>query len=134
MVSLPSTQIYLDRPNRSQKVMLKVARVLLHSQTQTIEAYAVLDDGSERTIVLPQVVLQLGLSGVPEVLSLQTIQRNHTNFDGSKVTFEVSPFAKPSERYVIRNAFSAPGLCLAEHNYPVAALQKSYQAVTPHRL
>nr|XP_017211837.1 uncharacterized protein LOC108190121 isoform X2 [Danio rerio]XP_017211839.1 uncharacterized protein LOC108190121 isoform X1 [Danio rerio] len=126
MVSLPSTQIYLDRPNRSQKVMLKVARVLLHSQTQTIEAYAVLDDGSERTIVLPQVVRQLGLSGVPEVLSLQTIQRNHTDLNGSKVTFEVSPFAKPSERYVIRNAFSAPGLCLAEHNYPVAALQKSY--------
>lgn len=127
MVSLPSTQIYLDRPNRSQKVMLKVVRVLLHNGGQTMEAHAVLDDGSERTIVLPQVVRQLRLNGAPEVLPLQTIHQSHTKLDGSTVTFEVSSLTKPTERYVIRNAFTASGLSLAEHTYPVAALQKAYR-------
>ncbi|XP_039534154.1 uncharacterized protein LOC120483252 [Pimephales promelas] len=126
MVSLPSTQIYLDRPNRSQKVMLKVVKVLLHSGDRTIEAHAVLDDGSERTIVLPPVIQQLGLNGTSEVLSLQTIQQGHTKLEGSTVTLEVSPITKPTERYVIRDAFTASALSLAEHNYPVAALQKAY--------
>lgn len=127
MVSLPSTQIYLDRPNRSQKVMLKVVKVLLHSGGQTIEAYAVLDDGSERTIILPPVIQQLRLNGTPEVLSLQTIQQGHTKLEGTTVTLEVSPITKPTERYVIRDAFTASALSLAEHNYPVAALQKAYR-------
>ncbi|XP_067270804.1 uncharacterized protein [Pseudorasbora parva] len=127
MVSLPSTQIYLDRPNRSQKVMLKVVKVLLHSGGQTMEAHAVLDDGSERTIILPSVIQQLGLCGDAEVLPLQTIQQSHTKLEGSTVTLEISPITKPTERYIIRNAFTASGLCLAEHNYPVAALQKAYR-------
>ncbi len=127
MVSLPSTQIYLDRPNRSQKVMLKVVRVLLHNGDQKMEAHAVLDDGSERTIILPQVVRQLRLNGTPEVLPLQTIHQSHTKLDGSTVTLEVSSLTKPTERYVIRNAFTASGLSLAEHTYPVLALQKAYR-------
>ncbi len=127
MVSFPSTQIYLDRPNRSQKVMLKVVRVLLHNGDQTMEAHAVLDDGSERTIVLPQVVRQLRLNRAPEVLPLQTIHQSHTKLDGSTVTLEVSSLTKPTERYVIRNAFTASGLSLAEHTYPVVALQKVYR-------
>ncbi|XP_073718572.1 uncharacterized protein [Misgurnus anguillicaudatus] len=127
LVSSPSTPIYLDRPNRSQKVMLKVAKVLLHNGGQMIEAHAVLDDGSERTIVLPPVVQQLKLHGVPEVLPLQTIQQSHTAVKGASITFEISPIDRPTERYVIRNAFTAPGLSIAEHDYPVTALQKAYR-------
>ncbi|XP_057181866.1 uncharacterized protein LOC130548853 [Triplophysa rosa] len=40
---------------------------------------------------------------------------------------EVSSVFKPRKRFAIRNAFTATGLCLAEHNYPVAALQKAYR-------
>ncbi len=59
MVSSSPTSIYLDRPNRSPKVILKVVKVLLHSGEQTMETHAVLDDGSERTVVLQPVVQQL---------------------------------------------------------------------------
>ncbi|XP_073789840.1 uncharacterized protein [Danio rerio] len=127
MVSLPPTRIYLDRPNRSPKVMLKVVKVLLHSGRKTMETHAVLDDGSERTLVLQPVVQQLQLSGTPELLSLQTIHQCHTELIGSSVSFEVSSVSNPSKKFAIHNAFTAPGLCLAEHHYPVAALQRAYR-------
>ncbi len=124
--SLP-TSIYLDRPNRSPKVMLKVVKVLLHSGERTMETHAVLDDGSERTVVLQPVVQQLKLSCTPELLPLQTIHQCHTELAGSSVSFEVSSVSKPLKKFAICNAFTATGLCLAEHNYPVAALQKAYR-------
>lgn len=68
MVSSPTTKIYLDCPNHSQRVMLKVAKVLIHNGGKAIEIYAILDDGSERTVV--PVVQCLKLSGSPETLLL----------------------------------------------------------------
>ncbi|XP_052412579.1 uncharacterized protein LOC127957915 [Carassius gibelio] len=127
MVSLPPTRIYLDHPNHSPKVMLKVVKVLLHNGQQTMETHAVLDDGSERTLVLQPVVQQLKLSGTPELLPLQTIHQCHTELAGSSVSFEVSSVSKPERKFAIHNAFTATDLCLAEHNYPVAALQKAYR-------
>lgn len=50
MVTAPTTKVYLDRPNRSPKVMLKVVKVLLHNRGSALETYAVLDDSSERVI------------------------------------------------------------------------------------
>ncbi len=44
MVSLPPTQSYLDRPNSSPKVTLKVVKVLLYNGQHT---HAVPDDRSE---------------------------------------------------------------------------------------
>ncbi len=76
---------------------------------------------------VPQVVRQLRLNGAPEVLPLQTIHQSHTKLDGSTVTLEVSSLTKPMERYVIRNTFTTSGLSLAEHTYPVLALQKAYR-------
>lgn len=107
--------------------MLKVVKVLLHNGGQTMEAYAILVDGSERTTILPPVIQQLKLNEAPEVLPLQTIQQSHIKLEVSIVTLEVSPITKRTARYVIHNAFTASVLCLAEHNYPLAALQKAYQ-------
>ncbi len=120
MVSSSPTSIYLDRPNRSPKVMLKVVKVLLHSGEQTMETHAVLDDRSERTVVLK-------LSCTPELLPLQTIHQCHTELSGSSVSFEVSSVSKPLNKFAICNAFTDTGLCLVEHNYPMAALQKAYR-------
>ncbi len=47
MVTLPPSQIYLDRPNSSPKVILKVVKVLLYNGQHTMEAHAVPDDRSE---------------------------------------------------------------------------------------
>lgn len=67
MVTTPTTKVYLDRPNRSPKVMLKVVKVLLHSQDRVLETYAVLDHSSERSIILPHLTKQ------PETLTLRTV-------------------------------------------------------------
>lgn len=127
MVSLQPTRIYLDRPNCSPKVMLKVVKVLLHNGRHTMETHAVLDDGSERTIVLQPVLQQIKLTDTPELLPLQTIQQSHTELNGSSVSFEISSISKPMTKFTIRNAFTATGLCLAEHTYPVSALQNAYR-------
>lgn len=50
--------------------MLKVAKVLIHNGSKAIEIYAILDDGSELTIVLMPVVQHLKVSGSPESLLL----------------------------------------------------------------
>lgn len=126
-VSLLPPKVYLDRPSRSQRVMLKVVKVLLHNSDRRIETYAVLDDGSERSIVLPQVVQQLNLICHPETLPLQTVHQSVKHLNGSSVSLEVSSPLRPSEKYLISHAFTAEGLALTKHTYPVKVLQQKYK-------
>ena len=58
--------LYVDRPPGGRKVLLKVSKVLLRNGDRTLESYAVLDDGSERTILLHSAAQELGLEGQPE--------------------------------------------------------------------
>ena len=44
--------LYVDHPSRGQNVMLKIVKVLIRHGDRVMESYAVLDDGSERTILL----------------------------------------------------------------------------------
>ena len=44
--------LYVDHPSRRQNVMLKIVKVLIRHGDRVMESYAVLDDGSERTILL----------------------------------------------------------------------------------
>ncbi len=81
MVSMPSDTIYLDRPNRPQQVMLKMVKVLLHNAEKSLEAYALLDDGSERTILLSPAAHYLQLQKEPETLSLRSV-RHHSRKSG----------------------------------------------------
>lgn len=98
-MSVPTAKAYLDRPNRSQKVMLKVVKVPLHNGDRVMETYAMLDDGSERTIVLPQVVQQLHLTRQPEVLYLRTIQQKVVELHGASVNLHISPLHQPAKKY-----------------------------------
>lgn len=70
MVTAPTAKVYLDRPNRSPKVMLKVVKVLFHNQDRVLDTYAVLDDVSARNIILPNVVQCLNFTAQPETLTL----------------------------------------------------------------
>lgn len=127
MVSNPKPIIYIEQPRSPQRVLLKVVKVLLHHGDRILETFAVLDDGSERTIILPQAVEQLQLSQHPETLHLRTVQQEVKELKGSSVSFQVSPVFKPNKKVWIRNAFTASSLSLSEHTYPVAALQKRYE-------
>lgn len=119
--------LYLDRPTYNRKVLLKVTKVIIRNGDRSIEAYAVLDDGSERTILLHAAAKELGLKGRPEDIALRTIRQEIQPVHGSAVSFIVSPAADPKRRFKIQNAFTAEHLGLAEHTQPVNKLQQRYR-------
>lgn len=116
----------MDRPEGSNRVLLKVIRVILQHKGQSLDTYAVLDDGSERTILLSSAAQRLGLTGQSEDLALRTIRQDITVLHGTAVSFRISTPSQPNKSYLIERAFTADPLSLAEHSYPVAALQQKY--------
>lgn len=68
--------LYLDRPAEGSQVLLKVVKVRIHYKDRFINTYAILDDGSERTMMLPEAVEKLGVQGTPEDLPLRTIRQD----------------------------------------------------------
>lgn len=90
-------------------------------------AYAILDDGSERTILLHGAAQQLKLNGQTETLSLRTVQYDTQVIQGTRVSFTLSPAFQSSKRFKIRGAFAAENLGLAKHSHPVTLLQRRYQ-------
>lgn len=126
MVSIPTTKVYLDGTNRSQKVMLKVVKVLLHNGDGAMETYAMLDNGSEQSVGLPHAVLQLNLTTEPERLTLRTVCQDVVQLQGALVSFDVSPLLEPSKKYEMHQASTANNLGLTEHSDSVAALQRQH--------
>ncbi|KAJ8369137.1 hypothetical protein SKAU_G00091650 [Synaphobranchus kaupii] len=93
---------------------------------RSLEAYAVLDDGSERTILLHAAAQELGLRGQPEDLALRTVRQDVQILHGAAVSFMVSPASQPKKVFCISGAFTAEPLGLAEHTHPAKALQQRY--------
>lgn len=127
-VSRPSTEVlYLDRPTEGCRVLLKVVKVRIHNGDKTLNTYAVLDDGSERTMLLPGAAEQLGLRGTPEALPLRTIRQDVQTLQGESVSFTVSSPLKPKTKYKITGAFTAARIGLAAHTYPMGELKGKYK-------
>ncbi|KAI3371288.1 hypothetical protein L3Q82_023902 [Scortum barcoo] len=72
-VTVQPASYCLDPSWRSSCVLLKMVKVFLYNGKRRIETYAILDDGSERTILLHNAAQQLGLQGQCEELALRTI-------------------------------------------------------------
>lgn len=127
LTSSASDSLYLDRPGVSNRVMLKVVPVLLHYEGRSFSTFALLDDGSERSMLLPAAAKALGMKGAPEDLVLRTVRQDIQVLHGHKVSFHVSPPANPKVSYTIDDAFTASRLSLAQHTYPIEQLQKMYK-------
>ncbi|XP_038071933.1 uncharacterized protein LOC119740637 [Patiria miniata] len=125
-VQTSSLNVYVDRPIRPHGVMLKVVPVLLHGPAGTIETYAILDDGSERSMLIQTAAEKLQLKGQPETVLLRTVRDDIVECQGSAMSLQVSPKGKPHIKYTINGAFSASNLCLSVYTYPVKALQQRY--------
>lgn len=119
--------LYLDRPTEGSRVLLKVVPVLLHHGGRTLDTYAVLDDGSERTMLLPIAAQKLGLEGTPETLPLRTIRQDVQTLHGICVSFAISPKTRSKTQYRVNNAFTAARIDLADHTYPIESLQRKYR-------
>lgn len=128
-LSVPSADqvLYIGKPPQGHRVLLKVSKVILRHGDQTLETYAVLDDGSERTLLLQPAVQQLGLEGQPEDLPLRTVRQELQTLHGAAVSFSISPACSPAMVYNIQGAFTAPKLGLGQHTYPIKALQSKYR-------
>ena len=118
---------YLDPARRSNCVLLKMVKVFLHHGKRKLETYAILDDGSERTILLHRAAQELGLEGQKEDLALRTIRQDIRAVPGKSVSFFVSSVSQPRKRYKIRQAFTAVELGLSTHSHPAEALQRTYR-------
>ncbi|KAL0151615.1 hypothetical protein M9458_051478 [Cirrhinus mrigala] len=126
LVTTSSDRIYVTPPSPTRRVYLKVTPVLLWKGEKTIRTYAILDDGAQRSIILPAAVQQLGLQGKKEVMALRTIRHDVTQLEGQSVQFQLSSQSKPNKRYNLDGVFSAPLLTLTEQTYPIKRLQRSY--------
>lgn len=123
-----STEVlYLDRPAEGSRVLLKVVPVFLYHGGRTLDTYAVLDDGSERTMLLPAANEALGLHGTPESLPLRTIRQDVQTLHGASVSFTIASKARPETKYKITNAFTSARIDLADHTYPLEQLQRKYK-------
>ncbi|XP_076841847.1 uncharacterized protein LOC143485975 isoform X2 [Brachyhypopomus gauderio] len=127
LVNTANKVMYVDRPAYNCKVLLKISKVLLRNGDKSLETYAVLDDGSERTILLQPAAKLLGLRGSKEVLALRTVRQEVEKLQGAAVSFTISPAANPDKMYNIQSAFTAEQLSLAEHSHPVVSLQQKYR-------
>ncbi|XP_038075608.1 uncharacterized protein LOC119743278 [Patiria miniata] len=126
MVKPTSQSVYVDKPSRPCNTMLKVVRVTLHGPDSNIDSYAVLDDGSERTMLLQDAAQQLKLSGTPETMHLRTVREDLVICQGQSVSLSVSPHDKPDVKFSLDGVFAAGNLCLSEYTYPVKILQECY--------
>ncbi|KAE8276983.1 hypothetical protein D5F01_LYC25284 [Larimichthys crocea] len=127
LVNTTSRVLYVDRPTYNCKVLLKINKVTIRKGNRSLEAYAVLDDGSERTILLHAAAKKLGLKGKPEDLALRTVRQELQVLHGETVSFTISPVDDPKKQFRIQDAFTAKQLGLAEHTHPTATLQKKYR-------
>ncbi len=121
--SFSSDRFFLDRPSVSGRVMLKVVPVHLRYEDRTLDTFALLDDGSERTILLSAAVEALGIQGVPEDLPLRTVRDDVQVIHGCSIAFQISPVYRPQISYQISHAFTADRLNLSRQSYPVEQLQ-----------
>ncbi|KAF7656543.1 hypothetical protein LDENG_00039930 [Lucifuga dentata] len=104
-----------------------LCQVHLQCQGHTLDTFAVLDDGSERTMMLPAAAKFLGIQGPSEELTLRTVRHDIQVLQGSSVSFRVSPSTKPQISYQIEKAFTAEHLNLAQQSYHLDHLQKKYK-------
>ncbi|KAL6480220.1 hypothetical protein MHYP_G00112530 [Metynnis hypsauchen] len=131
LVNTPTQLLYLNKPVSNTHVLLKVVRVLLHCGECTLDTFAILDDGSKHTILLPEATRRLGLKGTPESLTLRTIQHDIQMLHGSSVSFQIFSFSQSQRCYQVSQAFTASltltlTLTLVDHSYPVSKLQAQF--------
>ncbi|KAF0039203.1 hypothetical protein F2P81_009687 [Scophthalmus maximus] len=73
LVSTTSETLYLNRPTSGSHVLLKLCSVIIRSGKKVLETYAILDDSSERTILLKEAADLLGLDGVAKFIAFASL-------------------------------------------------------------
>lgn len=115
----------LDRPGAGNRVMLKVVAVLVHYGQRTLDTFAILDDGSERTMLLPAATKSI--KGSPDDLPVRTERQDVQVLDRHAVSFGVSPVPNHQTSCKIDGTFTTSRFSLSQHTYLVDRLQKKFK-------
>lgn len=124
--SSTSQTLYLDCTTSGKQVLLKSSRVVIQNGDKSLETYVVLDDESERTILLHEAARHLGLQGTVEDLALHTVRQEVHTIRGNSVSFSIAPAMQPGRSFQIHGAFTAKELDLVQHTYTITDLQQNY--------
>lgn len=77
-----------------------MVKVQLSYRGRNLDTYAILDDGSEQTMLLPNAAHSLGLDGAAESMLLKTVRQGTEYIDGSAVTFNIAAACNTTRKFV----------------------------------
>lgn len=123
----PATKDKVDRLAAGHKVLLKLSKVLLRNGDKTMEEFAILDDGSQNTVLLHAAAQLLGLRGQSEHITLSTVQQELQVIREAGVLFTICPATEPERLYHIWGAFTVKQLGLAKHTLPVSSSRRKFR-------
>lgn len=129
--SVQPITFYQDPALRTSCVSLKI---FLYNGKQRLKTYAILGDGSERTIIFHSTAQELQLHGQSQDLALRTICQDIKTVSGKSVSFSISSTTDPQKRFRIHKAFTAAELSMSRHFHPAETLQKTYHRLRNHPL
>lgn len=75
-------------------------------------------------MLLATAAQSLGLDGAAESLMLKTVRQGTEAIDGKAVTCNISPATNTTNKFVIRDSFTAQKLSLAQQTYPLYVLKR----------
>ena len=105
--AVPATTINLTRRLTNEgRTLLKITRVVLRNDDKELETYALMDGGSQRTIIMAEAAQELQLTPLKEeCINLKTVECGYCSIQGMSTSLTISPATAPHKEYWIRNAF-----------------------------
>lgn len=91
-----------------------MVKLVLSYRGKTLDNYAILDDRSEKTVLLSHVADSLRLDGAAESIILRTLQQDTKTFKGQTVAFNVASASDPHKKLIIKGSFTSKNLHLFE--------------------
>ena len=95
------------------QVLLQVTPITVHGPSGAVVTHALLDLGSQITLMTDELCERLGISGPKDGLVLSTLNGNE-RLQSRRVTFSVQPVGR-EETYEIRDAQTTPKLNVSNH-------------------
>lgn len=114
--------------NEKRKSLFRYIPVTLFGKTETVDVYALIDEGSACTIMDNEVALKLGLDGPTEELCLQWTGEVTQNEENSKiVSVDISAREPGQRKFRMRNVRTVSSLDLPEQSLHTIDLENCRQ-------
>lgn len=109
----------------SRTVLLQIVPIMVQtSRGKTVKTYALLDSGSQATLVLERFATQIGLDGKEEVLNIGTVNSKKDACRSKKISFSVSSTVKTNNEWLtVDEAWTIPRLNLPEQKVTNSMIQ-----------